>query len=187
MNSIVLLLIVQIIILVVSFCIVAYFFVQLVKLHRNRVPFVPSTLRVIEAVHASGLLPKNGTVVDLGCGDGRVLISFRKNGHSGTLIGYETSWLPYLLARIRTRNMPDIDIRRVALEQADLSGADIVYCFLYPGLMQELSQGLFRSLKPGAIIVSAEFPIHDREPFSVLRTRGVTSREAGVFFYRVPA
>jgi len=56
--------------------------------------------------------------------------------------------------------------------KADLSGADIVSCYLFPDVMHDLARKLTSELKPGAIIISFNFNLPGLDPEQVLRPAG---------------
>ncbi len=181
------LLIINLLFLIILNILMVFMLYELYKVHRGDVPFLPSTNDVLNTVIASDILPKDGTIIDLGCGNAKALVSFRKNGCSGQLIGYEYALFPYILARIRTRNMDRIRIMHERFTRASIEYADAVYCFLYPEVMCELANTLFKRARPGTLIVSAEFAIKQWEPERVLHAKGVTNRHAPIYIYRIPS
>jgi SAM-dependent methyltransferase len=108
------------------------------------------------------------TLVDLGCGDGRVLREAQKRYGVNT-IGYEINPVAYLKARIFSFGQNKIRIRRENFWEADLSNADVVFCYLCPDVMKKLAAKLAAGLKPGAVIVSSNFSIPGFVPSKVLR------------------
>ena len=96
------------------------------------------------------------TLIDLGCGDGRVLREAQKRYGVHT-IGYEINPMAYLKARIFSFGQNKIKIRRENFWEADLSDADVIFCYLYPDVMKKLAAKLAAGLKPGAVIVSSNF------------------------------
>jgi SAM-dependent methyltransferase len=108
------------------------------------------------------------TLVDLGCGDGRVLREAQKR-YGVRTIGYEINPLAYLKARLFSFGPNKIKIRHENFWEVDLSGADIVFCYLYPDVMEKLAAKLAAGLKPGAIVVSSNFSLPGFVPSKVLR------------------
>ena len=108
------------------------------------------------------------TLVDLGCGDGRVLREAQKR-YGVRTIGYEINPLAYLKARLSSFGPNKIKIRRKNFWEADLTGADVVFCYLYPDVMKKLAAKLKSGLKPGAIVVSCNFPLPEYIPSKILR------------------
>lgn len=110
-------------------------------------------------------------LVDLGCGDGRVLREAHKR-YGVRTVGYEINPLAYLKARLFSIGLNKIKIRRQNFWKADLSEADVVFCYLYPDVMKRLAAKLFAGLKPGAIVVSSNFALPGCVPCRILRLDG---------------
>jgi SAM-dependent methyltransferase len=108
------------------------------------------------------------TLVDLGCGDGRVLREAQKR-YGVRTIGYEINPLAYLKARLFSFGPNKIKIRCENFWEADLSGADVVFCYLYPDVMKKLAAKLTAGLRPGAVVVSSNFSLPGFVPSNVLR------------------
>ncbi len=121
----------------------------------------------LDAVH----MKPGEILIDLGCGDGRVLRAARSRYHV-TTIGYELNPLACLNALIRSFAIRGVDIRRRNFFDADLTNADVVFCYLFPDVMEDLSKKLLKELKPGSIFVSCNFPLPGFEPKKVLRPGG---------------
>ena len=107
-------------------------------------------------------------LIDLGCGDGRVLREAQKR-YGVRAIGYEINPLAYLKARLFSFGPNKIKIRRRNFWQADLSEADVVFCYLYPDVMKRLAHKLAKGLKPGAVVVSSNFSLPGFVPSRVLK------------------
>lgn len=107
-------------------------------------------------------------LVDLGCGDGRVLREVQKR-YGVRTVGYEVNPLAYLKARLFSIGSNKINIKRKNFWQADLSEADVVFCYLYPDVMKRLATQLAARLKPGAVIVSSNFALPGFVPSRVIR------------------
>ena len=107
-------------------------------------------------------------LVDLGCGDGRVLREAHKR-YGVRTVGYEINPLAYLKARLLSIGFNKIKIKRQNFWKADLSQADVVFCYLYPDVMKRLAAKLVAGLKPGAIIVSSNFSLPGFVPSRILR------------------
>lgn len=122
-------------------------------------------------------------LVDLGCGDGRVLRMARKR-YDVQAIGYELNPMAYLKARLLCLGIKGVEIRLQNFWAADLSDADVVFCYLFPDVMKVLSFKLRSELKPGAIIVSCNFALPDWIPEQVLRP-GCSLHNDPIYVYRL--
>ena len=107
-------------------------------------------------------------LVDLGCGDGRVLRGARKR-YGVRAVGYELNPLAYVKAQLLCLGMKGITINRCNFWKADLSNADIIFCYLFPDIMRDLSTKLMSELKPGTIVVSCNFVLPGFDPDLILR------------------
>jgi SAM-dependent methyltransferase len=146
--------------------------------------YVSSARNRISAALDALDIPPGGLLVDLGCGDGRVLRSavLRTGIHAE---GYELNPLAYGKARLLSLGLARITLYRKNFWKADLSGADGVFCYLFPDVMPPLARKLRRELKPGARVASSHFPLPGWVPERILRPGGPLANDP-VYIYRVP-
>ena len=113
-------------------------------------------------------------VVDLGCGDGRIVIAAAKEfGAHAT--GIEIDPFRVLVANvwIRLARVSDrAHVRRGNMYTADVSGADVVVLFLSSTANLRLQERLRRQLRPGARVVSYYHPMWGWQPDVVGEARG---------------
>ncbi len=130
-----------------------------------RVPYVPSPRRNVTQIVAL-LGPKPGEkIVDLGCGDARILLAAWRKEPKGMYCGYESSLYPYLLAKFRIwRNKAPIQVYRKNFFHADLRNTDKIYMFLLPRVMDRLLPKLQKELRPGTMLVSTDFMFSNKTP-----------------------
>jgi SAM-dependent methyltransferase len=109
------------------------------------------------------------TVYDLGSGDGRVLIVAARE-FGARAVGYEVeplhcaaAWVSALFARVLGR----VSVRCRDLYQANVAPADVVFVHLNPRFVADLASSLQSQLRPGARIVSLDFPFEGWEPSEV--------------------
>jgi hypothetical protein len=100
-------------------------------------------------------------------------------------IGYELNLLAYINARFLCLGRSGISIRFRDFRKADLSVADVVFCYLFPDVLPDLSVKLGSELKPGAVVVSANFAIPDWRPQKVLRSDHGRQVDP-LYVYRIP-
>ncbi len=127
---------------------------------RSRVPLYLSHRIVAECV--AGLLPPGGgQVADLGCGEGGFLANLSRLRPDCSFLGVEHAPLPWLVARWRTRDLPNVVIRYGDFWNLDLGPFAAVYAFLSPVPMARLGEKAAREMGHGALLVSNSFPIPD--------------------------
>ncbi len=128
-----------------------------------------------------GLQPDH--VVDLGCGDGRVLRQAWKN-YKVKAIGFEVNLMAYLKAQVLSIGLKQVKIKRKSFWSQNLARADVIFCYLYPDVMRKLSTKLKTELKPGTLVVSCNFSVPGFKPLRVLRPKGSLHSDP-LYIYRV--
>jgi SAM-dependent methyltransferase len=121
--------------------------------------------------------------VDLGCGDGRVICgATRRYGVQAT--GYELNPVAYLRARLRCAGKRGARVVWRDFWDADLSRADVIFCYLFPDVMQRLAGKIRAEARPGALVISCNFPVPDFVPRQVLRPTGSLHHDP-IYIYRI--
>jgi len=146
--------------------------------------YTPTRHAIADAMLQLAKVTASDVVFDLGSGDGRiVIIAAQKYGARG--IGIE---LDEKLVEVSTQNARDAGVEsrvtfmRGDLFAADLSSATVVALYLSPSMNRELAPKLERELKPGARVVTHQFPIPGWTP-----DERVTRDGSELFLYRMPA
>ncbi len=160
-----------------------YFVTLLVNLW-DKVPFVPTSKRVINYVIQLCDLKKGDKVYDLGCGDARFLIEAqKKTGREA--VGYENALLPFLLAKFRKYiNSAKINVKMNNLFNADLSDANVIYCYLGPDVMPRLAEKFKKECKKGTRIYSNSFSISTMKPQKIWQTNK-SKRLPTIYMYQI--
>ena len=121
-------------------------------------PYVPTKNKDIERLFRELKLKPNSLVVDLGSGDGRVLLAAAKASHRA--VGYELNPVLFFTSWLRLRKYRDrADVNFKNLTKADISRADLVFIFTAQPFVNNLSNKFKRGLKPGAKVVSYGFSL----------------------------
>lgn len=145
--------------------------------------FVSTTKTRIHALMDALPMKPGQLLVDLGCGDGRVLRLARQRYRVAAL-GYEVNLLAYAKARLKCAGRRGIRIRFQNFWNADLSAADVVFCYLFPDVLKDLSRKLRTGLKPGAVVACCNFPIPGFVPALTLRPGGDLDNDP-IYIYRM--
>lgn len=139
----------------------------LVSLLRDKVPYVPAPDWAIRWLSTNLRLPVGAVVVDIGCGDARVLRAILTTNPGTRAIGYERNWWPYFLAKARSRKTT-MEVRRADFYRADLKDARVVFCFLVHGVMARVEKLLQEQLRPGVTVYSYGFRFPTWKPRDVI-------------------
>jgi SAM-dependent methyltransferase len=131
---------------------------------RTRVPLFLSGQEAWLAVER--LLPEHpARVVDIGSGLGGLVLHLAHRRPDCELVGIEIAPLPWLFSWLRARLAGSAArFTRGDYSHADLSAVDVVFAYLSPAAMPALWDSLRTRLKPGALLLSYEFPIPGLEP-----------------------
>jgi SAM-dependent methyltransferase len=146
------------------------------------VPFVPTPMVVVDEMLKLANVGPDDFVMDLGSGDGRVVIAAAKKfGARG--IGVELDQHLLIQSEERARQA-GVEARVKFSEQdifkTDLSPATVITMYLFPDVNRRLRERLL-TLKPGTRIVSHDYDLGDWRP-----DRTSTIRKK-VFLWIVPA
>jgi len=126
-------------------------------------PWVPILRPQSKAVFDLAGLKPGQTIIDLGSGDGRLLLAAARHGLNA--IGYEINPFMYLISLIVTlRYRRRITIRLADIWNVRLPAADAVYVFMMPRFMNRLERKLATELSPGTPVVSMAFKFPGRRP-----------------------
>lgn len=127
---------------------------------RNRVPLFLSNRQSVDCLLQ--LLPgQSCRVLDLGCGDGRLLRRLARARPECSFVGVEYAPLPWLWARLAGMSLSNLEIRRQDFWKISLAEYDLIYAFLSPAPMSRLWLKAGREMSPGAQLVSNSFPVPD--------------------------
>ena len=149
------------------------------------VPFVSLSRRQLRVVDEYIKLNPDNRVVDLGCGDGRVLRMFEKQGVKN-LTGYEINFWAYLLAKIKNKILKSkAKICFKNFKKVDLSEYNIIFCYLLPGCVNFLKEKFDRELKPGTKIISYVFEIKNWHKPEIIYTNEKNKNLGKIFVYKI--
>lgn len=121
-------------------------------------------------------------VFDLGSGFGRIIIEMASR-FKARCTGVEVDPLKvwWTRRRIRAKGLQSYaDVVKGNLLSVDLSAADIVYVFLWAGIMQKLKQKVLAEMRPGSVVVSYYHEFQGWTPEKM-------DERNRVYMYRVPA
>lgn len=132
----------------------------------EQAPFITTPEEVLERMLALAGTGPADFVVDLGSGDGRIVIAAaRKFGARGLGVDLDARLVALSRDNARAAGVAD----RVAFEQrdvllTDLSGATVVTLYLLPSIIDRLQPKLLDELRPGSRIVSHAFAMVGWKP-----------------------
>lgn len=163
---------IQILIAVLAVVAVCFAFVLI-----NGAPYLPTMRRQIAAALILAKLKPNNTIIELGCGDGRVLVAAAKLGYK--VVGYELNPLLFIICWLRTwqwRRKKMVKVIFGDFWRYDWPKAEAVYVFLLPRLMGRLENKVKKQYPKGVKVISFAFKFPNLKP---------NNQKDGVFLYKI--
>jgi ubiquinone/menaquinone biosynthesis C-methylase UbiE len=135
------------------------------------VPYVPTHQKVVEAMLKLAAVKEGETVYDLGCGDGRIVITAVKDfkAKKGLGIDFNPERLKDCEQAMKDAKLTEAQTKALTFKQGDVlkmtaddfKDVDVVTLYLLPEVNLRLMPILQKGLKPGARIVSHDFDMGD--------------------------
>ena len=148
---------------------------------------VPTPQAAVERmVELAGIRPGD-KVYDLGCGDGRIVITAAQR-HGVKAVGVDIDPEQVAKSRENAKRAGVKDLVSIVegdIYQTDFRDADVVFLYLQPDLLRGLIPQL-RQMKPGARIVTFDFGIDGAKPAIVERGAFGERQHCTIYKYDVP-
>ena len=135
------------------------------------VPFVPTDQKVVAAMLKMADVKEGDTVYDLGCGDGRIVITAVKDfkAKKGLGIDFNPERLKDCEKSMEAAKLSPEQKKKITFKQGDVlkmtpdefKDVDVVTMYLLPEVNRRLAPVLQKGLKPGSRIVSHDFDMGD--------------------------
>lgn len=130
-------------------------------------PYLPSLTPQVKAALELSELKKGDRLLELGCGDGKVLLAAARAGAVAT--GYELNPILALIAWARTRKYrKQVKVVWGDFWRADWPVTDVIFVFLLPKYMAKLDTKIVQTSSKPVRLVSFAFQIKDCKPTKVL-------------------
>jgi len=154
------------------------------QLREPDVPYVPTPENVVMEMLKLGGVKKGDVLFDLGCGDGRIVITAaQKFGARGVGIDINPERIKEANENARKAGVGDrVEFRLQDLFEADISKATVVTLYLLPDINLKLRPKLMKDLRAGTRIVSHSFDMGDWKP-----EKDVQIEWRRIYFWTIPA
>ena len=153
------------------------------------VHFVPTdTTKVREMLTAAQVDPKD-LVYDLGCGDGRfVITAVKKYGARGVCVDIDPARIKESKSNADTAGVKSkIEFVEGDLFEQDLSKATVVTLYLLPTLNERLRPKLFKEVRPGTRVVSNAFDMGEWKADRTLNIKTASGMQSYAYLWIIPA
>ena len=153
------------------------------------VHFVPTDTTKVREMLTAAEVSANDLVYDLGCGDGRFVITAVKRYKArGVCVDIDPVRIKESKSNADTAGVRKrIEFVEGDLFEQDLSKATVVTLYLLPSLNVRLRPKLFRELRPGTRIVSNAFDMGDWKADRTLNVKTVSGMQSYAYLWILPA
>lgn len=134
---------------------------------KKDVPYVPTPQNVVDEMLQLAKVGKDDVVYDLGCGDGRLVITAVKKfgARRGFGVDIDPERIAESNANAKAAGVTDrVNFAVQDLFQTDLKDASVVTLYLLPAVNLKLRPKLLSELRPGTRVVSHSFDMGDWTP-----------------------
>lgn len=142
-----------------------------------KVPYVTTPQDIVDRMLSMAKVTRDDVVYDLGCGDGRIVISAaRRYGARGVGIDLDPERIQEANANARSAGVQErVRFRQADLFRTDFSPATVVMLYLLFEVNLQLMPQLWRQLQVGARVVSHDFHMGAQwPPEQIVRVRDKT-------------
>lgn len=154
---------------------------------KRDVPYVPTPQNVVDEMLTLANVTKDDVVYDLGCGDGRLVITAVKKfgARRGFGVDIDPERIAESNANAKAAGVTDrVKFAVQDLFQTDLKDATVVTLYLLPEVNLKLRPKLLSELRPGTRVVSHSFDMGDWKP---QKTLTVTPGGQRLHLWTIPA
>lgn len=129
------------------------------------VPYAETRTEAVEKMLDMANVAPGDRVIDLGTGDGRMLLQAAARGAGGLGVDIDPVLVADANASAAAQGVADrVAFRTQDLFETPIADADVVTMFLLPEINLKLRPRLLRELRPGARVVSHAFTMGDWRP-----------------------
>lgn len=147
----------------------------------NRIPLYRSDAMVGRVLADFMVEEKQQSFLDVGCGDGRLLLRLSQALPEAEFVGIESAPALYLIARWRCRKQRNCRVYFGDFWKMDWSPYDIVFAFLSPEPMLKVWRKAGREMKANAVLLSLAFPVP-----GIVESRLVPAQHFDIYLYSQP-
>lgn len=154
---------------------------------KRDVPYVPTPQNVVDQMLTLANVTKDDVVYDLGCGDGRLVITAVKKfgARRGFGVDIDPQRIEESNANAKAAGVTDRATFAVQdLFQTDFKEATVVTLYLLPEVNLRLRPKLLSDLKPGTRVVSHSFDMGDWKPEKTITVQPGGQR---LYLWTIPA
>jgi hypothetical protein len=134
----------------------------------KNVVWVPTPPELVETMLDLAQLTPQDFLIDLGSGDGRIVIAAAKRGARARGVEYSQKMVELSRQNAKAAGVADkAEFVQGDMYEADIAQATVLGLFLLPGNMWQLREKFLLTLRPGSRIVANEYGVEGWQPDKV--------------------
>ncbi len=170
------------------FLLLAWGFPGELPAQKLEVPYVPTPPSVVEAMLELGRVGPGDYVIDLGSGDGRIVIRAGLMGAAGHGVDLDRNLVEASREKAAVAGVADrVMFLQEDIHETDISRASVITMYLLSRINLKLRPRLLEELPPGTRVVSHMFDLGDWKPDSSLTVTTPAKVGHEIFLWIVPA
>jgi len=147
------------------------------------VAYVPTPDFVVEEMLDMAGVGPGDYVIDLGCGDGRIVIAAAQRGAFGHGVDLDPKRIEEARKNAEEEGVADnVVFVEENIYETDFSKANVITMYLFPTINIKLRPSLLEKLEPGSRLVSHDFSMDDWKADKHVRVN-----DHSVYFWVIPA
>jgi len=154
----------------------------------NLAPYVVAPEHAVDKMLEVANLKPGETLFDLGCGDGRILITAAQR-YKVKAVGIEISehLAKSAAEKVKKEGLQgQVKVIHGDFMRTDLSPANVVTLYLATAANDTVRPNLERYLRPNTRVVSYDYPIPGWKPMETKETGGYHGASHTIYLYQVP-
>ena len=139
---------------------------MLARAQQNAGPYVPTPWKIVDDMLKLAAVRKDDFVMDLGSGDGRLVITAAERyGARGAGVDIDAALVKLANDNAAKAGVADrVKFERRDLFETNLSEATVLTLYLLPHTVTQLVPRIFAEMRPGSRVVSHDYPLGPWQP-----------------------
>lgn len=135
----------------------------------TKTPFYPSKTKPLDALVEELKLSSDSNFVDIGSGDGRIVVWGAKKGFNSEGIEFNPFLTLFSRARIFFNRVGNkAKIMNKNFNDHDFKKYNIAYLYIFPEHMDKISDKLFNQMQSGSVIITNTFKFTNKTPDKII-------------------
>lgn len=152
------------------------------------VPYEPSPMEVVDAMLDLARIDSSDYVIDLGSGDGRIVIAAAERGAIGHGVDLDPRRIREARSNARQAGVDHrVLFRQEDLFETDFSQASVVTMYLWPQVNIQLRSTLLDVLRPNTRVISHSHDMNEWQPDAIKVVQEDDGTSARIYLWIIPA